>query len=268
MNKKIEFEATGTFWEIAFFDEKYPENILETVLNKVKSLELVFSRFNQNSELSLLNQAKSLQNPSKELWYVLETSLIAAEISDHKYTPLIGKKLIEKGYGANFETNQAIQQKNELRVFTKESIQILPDDFLDLGSLAKGYIIDQVSEELQKIGLKYYIINAGGDIYCTSNHGENFDIYIENPETQKIEETLSAKNSAIASSANNKRVWLHNNKQEFHIITNEESLIKGTTVAHSNAMIADMLSTLIFVTGEKYILQLKKTFGDFLYRIV
>lgn len=256
------FEATGTIWQIEFLEEKDTIKIKDKIVSQVNLLENIFSRFKKESELSQLNQNKILSHPSQDLWHVLNLSLKCAKITNNLFTPFIGKELVQNGYGQEFKSSE---KTDYVRLFTPNKITIKKDDILDLGSLAKGYIIQQVAKILLENDFKYFVINGGGDIYLTSNNQKPIFIGIENPETQKWEISIELKNSAICSSANNRRVWDKNGQKYAHIIT--QNNIKGVTVIHPNCCICDMLSTCIFVSDIQFIDNLKEEFGDFRYKI-
>lgn len=83
------------------------------------------------------------------------------------------KKDLEKiGYGISSKKEIKVTINNSQRVFYKKNNYLFlnTEKEIDLGGLGKGYLIDKLASSLKKeFGVKYFLINGGGDIYATSN---------------------------------------------------------------------------------------------------
>jgi thiamine biosynthesis lipoprotein ApbE len=267
----ISFEATGTIWNIQFFEPINEQVITEAVMNCVIQYDLIFSRFNKLSQLYHLNQKKVLQNPSEELVQSLKLGMEMKALTQGLFDPFIGRKLIKSGYGSSelpTELSASDKHSKDKIIFHHNSIEISENALLDLGSFAKGLIVDKVSNELKKLSVRYFIINAGGDILLTSNQEEPVRLYIEDAITKKLSTQISLKNQALCSSSNEKRTWFYNGKKQQHIqnISKAHSIV-GVSVTHSSCMIADLLTSVLFLTGQKYSVELNERFGVFEYII-
>ena len=99
-NKKI----MGTNIEILIpkeedFDEEKAEMATQRVFVEFERLEQIFSRFQENSELSMLNKKRS-QKVSDELRNVLEFAIQMAKETKGIFNPLINLSAI--GYSRDF----------------------------------------------------------------------------------------------------------------------------------------------------------------------
>ena len=271
----ISFKATGTLWQIEFFgkedDTEFQKDLEAKTLDLISDYDQILSRFNPNSQLFKLNEHKSLKNPDSILLEALSLAQKIQDLTDGAFSPFIGLRLAQKGYGPLHtapNTKFSAKLKIDLR---PDLIQIPAGSQLDLGSFGKGLIVDHLAELYLSLGLRYFIINAGGDIYLTSNQSKPIEIHLEDPKTQKLTKTVSLKNQAICTSANNKRTWQGLNGTEVHIQTEHfqpagSSSVdqnKSITVVHSSCMVADLITTVKFVAGQQFDSQLTKLFGPF-----
>jgi len=130
---------------------------------------------------------------------------------------------------------------------------------LDLGGIAKGYIVDETVKFLQKQGIKKGIVNAGGDLKVFGE--KSYSIAIRNPFNKKnviarsppeaddaaISKIIKVKDKAVCTSGNYERPG--------HIVNSRTgestfSLVSATIIA-PEAFAADALATAIIVMGRK-----------------
>lgn len=131
---------------------------------------------------------------------------------------------------------------------------------VDLGGIAKGFIIDRISDSLVKHGSGSFMINIGGDIYIHGNNINSRDgcwsIGLQDPffQDEMMAILRICESFAITTSGNYERYIEINGQQYGHIIdprtgypVNNTHL--SVTVLASNALLADTLSTAFFVLG-------------------
>ena len=98
-----------------------------------------------------------------------------------------------------------------------EEIALRSNFKIDLGGLGKGFLIDKIAKELQVVGVKYFSINGGGDIYATSDYEEPLTFELEHPQNQKMSiGQIKIKNLGLACSAPNRRQWKDKISGEFN----------------------------------------------------
>jgi thiamine biosynthesis lipoprotein len=133
--------------------------------------------------------------------------------------------------------------------FTEAGVKIT------LGGIAKGYAVDEALKVIKKMGVKYALVNAGGDLATLGPkpEGEPWLIALVNPDdlTQSLANFTIA-GEAVATSGNYERYF--DPEREAHHIINPKTGYSAqecisTTVVASNATQADALSTSIFVMG-------------------
>jgi thiamine biosynthesis lipoprotein len=114
---------------------------------------------------------------------------------------------------------------------------------LDLGGIGKGWAIDQIAELLRNEGIVEFLINGGGDMYGTSEHGAPITIYLEHPTEKDVYlGTTTIQNQGFAASSPHKRRWNTSRGEMSHII-GEIPDIDASFVIADDAVTADMLAT-------------------------
>ena len=258
----LTFEATGTVWRVRIFETVSPSKLSQVLNETIAHYSLIFSRFDPESALYRLNQSKVLHSPPLELVYLLNQCYLMSAITHGAVTPEIGAILEKQGYGHTEQTLPLISQP--LHIST-EQITLPNTVLLDLGCCAKGYIVDRVAEKIYDAISPYFIINAGGDIYASSDNGNPIEVGIEHPLTREIVQHTQLLHSACCSSSNELRTWQHHGQHHAHIIAQNPPL--GVSVAAKKAGLADLLTTALFTTGTQNLPQLQAQYGEFDYII-
>ncbi len=134
---------------------------------------------------------------------------------------------------------------------------------IDLGSISKGYATKKVGEYLESIGLKKYLINAGGNVLTGESYKkEKYKIGLENPNNQSdIYKIIKVENEAVVTSGGYLRYYEYNGTKYHHIIDPDTLFpannMKSVTVITKDSAYADFLSTYLFLLsveeGKKYI---------------
>lgn len=129
---------------------------------------------------------------------------------------------------------------------------------VDLGSIAKGYIADQVWEYLAYKGIKSAVIDLGGNIIA---HGKKYDgsswkIGIQKPFEDKsdIVGYIEAENLSVVSSGIYERYFYSGDKLYHHLIDTStgypvENQLSSVTVVGGSSTDADALSTACYLLG-------------------
>lgn len=123
---------------------------------------------------------------------------------------------------------------------------------LNLGSLAKGYIIDRLCNYLEKQEVLSAIINAGGDIRLFGQK-KPLRIGIQHPREEKNEviKVIRIKDAAIATSGDYERSFFLDGVRYHHLLnplTGYPAMNNiSVTVIASTAVIADAYSTALFL---------------------
>ena len=252
---KISFRAMGSRIEAIIASESIEAmEYLQKVPSWFEQWEQIFSRFRWDSELCRLNrQTNAPVKVSRELWDVLQVSLLAEEESDGLVTPAILDALELTGYDRSFDLLDTSSYKSEPfhSVLGIEHISldagtrtiILPEGLrLDFGGSAKGWAAHQAAGRLSKIAPS--LINAGGDIAMADSEQEKqvWEIGITDPFGQERSiETLRLDGGGVATSGVDYRRW-HNGPNYYnHIIDPRTGRSVNNDVLSSTVIAPDVM---------------------------
>lgn len=267
-----QIEALGTHWQLIVWDENAfdkvefktkVEHLQKEVLDITKQFEKTYSRFLPGSLVTKLNKDFILENPPRELLQMLECGEKLRLASGGYFDLCIAQTLNRIGY-ASFETEASLlnpkvefQSQSDSKItFSPNKLQLKPGFGLDLGGIGKGFLVDKLAAIFPNLGFEYFLINAGGDIFgTTDSSGQGIECLLENPSelTESIG-TIIIKNQAIASSSSNRRRWSFNlHETKHHLIDPWTSDSKQTEIlaVYTQAptcLEADLGSTAIFVS--------------------
>lgn len=255
MSTTFTIDALGTRWWIELFEE-VPEERLTALKTDceafIDTYERNYSRFKHDSLISKLNTDRKLENPSQELIDLLTFGKQKYLETNTLFNILTGHIQEANGYDAEYSFMMADtiplpgNPVTDL-VISGSEITLSGYSKVDLGGYGKGFLIDRIAERLQEEhGLKYFLINGGGDMYATSDNEKPIEIHIEHPtEPGTFIGTTTLFNEAFAASSPHKRKWKTKDGEQNHIIGEAAD---GSHVKAKSAKEADFLATLKLLT--------------------
>lgn len=129
---------------------------------------------------------------------------------------------------------------------------------IDLGGIAKGYAIDRGSSVLKNLGLKDFILNAGGDIYVSGKKDNEtlWKVGIKHPrQSNDLIAEFDLQDFAVATSGDYERFKIINGKRYHHILDPRTgypgTLSESSTILAPTAEEADATATHVFLLGWK-----------------
>lgn len=135
----------------------------------IDRLELIFSRHDRTSVLSVFNSQGSLTDFPKELKFVLENAQVIENQTCGAFNPSVLPVLryLETNThitSKEFQENFARIIKNPVSI-SEHKIQLKQlESSITLDAIAKGYIVDLAASFFEEQNIHDYLINAGGDI--------------------------------------------------------------------------------------------------------
>lgn len=250
-------------------DDKASPEIEKAVFAEIDRLELLFSRTLVDSEISKVNAAAGVAPVAvnKEVLFVLEEAIYYARISDGLFDPTIAPLIDLWGFlGQEFRVPESSELEKNLPLVDYTLIEIdrnrstvyLPDNnmALELGGIAKGYIIDQALKVFREANVEHAFINAGGDIGLIGSRPDNkpWRIGIRHPrEEHNIIVVLSLAGGAVVTSGDYERAFSEDGVSYHHILDPDTGFPAGklasVTIKAETALKADALSTAVFLLG-------------------
>jgi thiamine biosynthesis lipoprotein len=283
------------------------QQAVREAFTEAKRLAEEFSRTGTGSLGELNRRGCCAPMPlSDDVLTVLKAAQYYRTLSDGAFDPTIGKIVDLWGFTQEWDRTGMgrIPSPQELQPLVEEPREIMldttaktgrlssPNIEVDLGGIAKGYIVDRVVEILKKHELDSALVDAGGNIRVFTLHSRKvlwwedrrpFRIAVQHPrDEQKILGILEIwGDRALATSGDYQRCFFADalgnifpcryadepDKIRHHHIMDPKTgrpargLISATIVAPT-AMEADALSTAVFVLGEQRGLVLIESLPD------
>jgi len=221
----------------------------------IRRYERIFSRFDPASHLSRLNrQAGSWVMVPAELDEVLKLAAHWFEQTRGYFDPFIGEDMRRMGYSVTFDqldvtvepilaSTRVPPVKPPVEFGTDPAVRLQPGYEVDLGGIAKGFIVARCAEELRAQGLRNFALSAGGDVQVMSD-GEPWPVRVANPfgGAEPIG-TLAVKRGGVATSGTYKRRWQTPSGRVMHHLIDPFTGLPADTDALSVSVCADELTT-------------------------
>lgn len=271
------FRAMGTQVQISIYSTLDPQDeVIDKVLYQAKhtiqGMEELLSRFLPNSDVSRMNQhpGEWVKVDGKTI-KVLTLAQEAFERTRGMFNPCLGTVMESMGYDVSFE--EIVYRKDENRplfqlpfiapghcpfTVNPETFEVFlePGYKLDLGGIAKGWIVNQASEGLLEAGLSQFMCNAGGDVICRGSKGEHpWVVGIADPFQQdEVLFNLDVTDLSVATSGTYRRKWSYKGEFRHHLIDPYlgqpvQSDVISSTVIHSDLVEAEILAKVALLLG-------------------
>jgi len=257
----------GTLFTIAVDDEEAPDEVFLRAFGEIGRVERLFSKYAEDSELSLLNRLGRLPAASEDFIRVLERALYYSKLSGGRYNPCILpvlKAYQELGAGEAEPSGRVRVLAGQLDCAgsiaidgDKRSVTITnPSVKLDLSSIAKGYALDRAAEALVRAGVKHALVEGGGDLRAVGGKrgSEPWLIGIRDPFTGGIRKVIKLFSGGVATSGTYER-FLDERRRIPHVVDGVTGMpvteVVSSTVVAASATDADALATMLLVMGER-----------------
>lgn len=248
-------------------DGRKPEELVNKTLTAMEELEQIFSRFVATSEVAKINQeAGQWVKVSPTTLDLIELGIKMGDLTQGSFDITIGIVLDLWGFGSS---SNRVPSREELDLaLTKvgyEQVEVdrennqvrIPEGvILDLGGIAKGYIVDQGNALLKEGKATRSIINAGGDIAVLGNRpdGQPWRVGVQDPDKpSEIRWILPLEDTSVVTSGDYQRFFLQDGQRWHHIIDPKTgypaTALRSVTVVGPDTATCDALSTAIFILG-------------------
>lgn len=266
----IEGETLGTFVQVKCNTSHSATEIESRILEIDNQMKASMSIFNDTSLLSRLNR-NECDSLDHHLVYNIELAERFYTLSGGAYDITVKPLTDAWGFGGRTSIVQPnidsiLQFVGYDRIAIVDN-RLVKQDYrtqIDLNSIAKGYTVDVVAEELESLGIVDYMVNIGGEIRCRGRNGEGklWSIGIETPydgnmSMDSIEKVIYVENGALATSGNYRRFYYDDNGEKItHTIDPRtgysvaSTLLSATVVAPTCAE-ADAAATMFMALGSE-----------------
>jgi len=266
----LEGFTQGTTYHIVYSNDVRNadiEGLVEEILQKV---DLSMSGYNPESTLSKVNRGEDVVveqifinvfNRAKELY----------EITDGYFDVSAAPLFDIWGFGFTEKSSVTDRMIDSVRQFIgMDKVDIAdgrviksdPRVKLNFNAIAKGYTSDLIAMAFDSVGVKNYVIEVGGEIFCkgVNSSGDIWNIGIDLPEEgnfiqgAELVGVIRLSGKGLATSGNYRKFYEENGEKYSHTIDpivgypSRHSLLSSTIVA-ADAMTADAYGTYTMIIG-------------------
>lgn len=237
---------------------------------EIKRLEEIFSSYKELSDVSRVSRSAGGEpvKVSPEVIEVAEVSIKVSTLSGGAFDPTVGALGKVWGYSGEkgfvpdrtevakilplVNYRDIIVDKENQKVGLKNKGMVL-----NLGGIAKGYIVNKAIGALKKEGVERGIIHAGGDmtVFQKGTEGNPFIIGIQHPREKRLLGEAYVTNGAVSTSGDYERYFMKDGVRYHHILNPATGYpsegCRSVTIVAEDPTLADALSTAVFVMGAK-----------------
>lgn len=263
-------ETLGTFVVVKCNTTHSEAEVASRIMAIDSQMKASMSIFDESSLLSRINR-NECDTLDEHLIYNIELAETFYTLSGGAYDITVKPLTDAWGFGRNTSTEtpniDSILQFVGYNRITIEDNRLVKQDCrtqIDLNSIAKGYTVDVVGEELEALGIVDYLVNIGGEIRCRGRNanGKLWSIGIETPydgnmSMDSVEKIIEIENGALATSGNYRRFYINDNGEKItHTIdprsgySVSSTLLSATVIAPTCAE-ADAAATMFMALGSE-----------------
>lgn len=275
VEKPVPFEKSrfllDTLVRISVYEEVHPKaQVVKTVdqaFDLMKEIEEKTSIHIDSSEVAHIvrNAGRSEVKVSEETVWLLKESSKISEQTNGIFDITIG--LIKELWGFDRvpyqipdagEIQKLLAHVHYQDVIIKNNTVMLRSFpmCIDLGGIAKGYIIDRAVRFLEEKGMQSGIVDAGGDLRIWGSHPyrEKWKIGIKHPrKPNELIGVLRTDAISVATSGDYERFFIKDGMRYHHLLDPRTgypaSGCISVTIVTESAVLADAYATAVFVLG-------------------
>lgn len=261
-------------------DKETGQQLVEQVFDEARRIDSLMSTYIDDSRISDINR-RAADEPvvaGDELFRLIQRSLEISAQTDGAFD------ITYDSVGQHYDFRNRERPDAETVAATKALIDYRlvvldkPDGTvsyaadgvrINLGGIAKGYVVECGVELLRRAGVEHAVVTAGGDSRLLGDRrGQPWMVGIRDPRVDgEVAITVPLADEAISTSGDYERYFEEDGVRYHHIISprsgDPASGVHSATVFGPDAVLTDALSTSVFVMGVDRGLRLIATLPDY-----
>ena len=280
VGEAIDLMGTRCSVELWADDAARGRELVAEILAEYRRVDAAMSTYKPDSEISRVN-ARAADAPmviSDELFRIVERSLELSVASEGAFDITYDSV----GYLYDFRAHlkptdaqiaaqlDAVDYRHVVLDRAKRTIFFKAHGVrINLGGIAKGYVVERAAAMLRERGVEHAILNAGGDSRVIGDRrGQPWIVGIRHPrQADEVVTRLPLVEEAISTSGDYERYFEENGRRYHHIINPATGRptegILTVTVIGPDGTLTDGLDTAIFVLGVERGLALIERYPDY-----
>ena len=270
-----EFFAMDTVMQLTAYG-KNAEEALKSCEEEIAKLDTKLSAQSAGSEIAGLNAGGSCEE--SDTLEVLTDALKIARRTDGAYDPTVYPLMTLWGFGT--ETAHVPQQADIDAALSHVGYEKLPDVTcpyslpngmaVDLGGIGKGFAAKKARQNLLSSGITSAVLSLGGNVTLVGAKpdGSDWTVGLQDPSLDSLFGYVSGKNVSVVTSGGYQRYFEENGERYWHILDAKtgwpaKTGLVSVTIVSENDVLADGLSTALFVMGLEKAEDFWRESGDF-----
>lgn len=273
----------GTYFAVTYIagDKTPTENdVRSRIERRFAEINKRMSTYDEDSELSRFNKFRRVNTPfpvSKDLVKVVKEAIRLNGVTNGALDVTVGPLVNLWGFGPDGRPNKipsedAVKRAKQrcgianLAVKDGALIKKIPELYLDLSAIAKGYGVDAIAELLESLDVERYLIDVGGEVrgHGAGTRGGPWRVAVERPVPEgdaAMDRVIHLVDTSVATSGDYRNYYEENGRRYSHTIDPKTGRpirhnLASVTVMGESCMTADGLATGLDVMGPKKALDL------------
>jgi thiamine biosynthesis lipoprotein len=268
--KNLQGNAIGTTYSIKYLDESNIDFSLK-IDSLITAINKSVSTYIPTSDISKINKGDStvvIDDFFKKVY--LKSERIYKE-TNGEFDPTVGILVNAWGFGPgeSIEGLDSTKIKELLKFVGFNKVQLVKgriqkkyqEIYFDFNSIAKGFLVDVVSELFEENNVENYLVEIGGEIRGRGVNQNNdlWRVAIENPNfdgTRSFATTINLNNESMATSGNYRKYRTTSDGKKFvHTINaktgfaTESNLLSASVITNLGCTDADAYATAFMAMG-------------------
>ena len=271
------FHTSSTVVGYAKDEESFRENvnILKERLDYYHKLYDIYHTYDGMNNIKTINDQAGI-SPVKVDREIIELLLLSKEMYETTHGQInvaMGSVLSiwheYRDWGISHPESASLPPMDQLQeaalhtdinkiIIDKETSTVYLEDSkmsIDVGSIGKGYAVEQVALYAKEQGMEYLLLNIGGNIRTIGSkaNGEAWRLGIQNPDLESDEsyvKRVEISDLSMVTSGDYQRYYIVDEKEYCHIIDPDTLMpaeeIASVSVITRDSGVADALSTSVF----------------------
>lgn len=268
----------GTYFAVTYIagDETPAENnVRSRIEQRLAEINKRMSTYDAESELSRFNKFRRVNTPfpvSKELVTVVKEAIRLNRVTGGALDVTVGPLVNLWGFGPDGRPNKipnpaAVKEAKKycgihnLAVRDRALIKKIPELYVDLSAIAKGYGVDAIATLLESLDVDRYLIDVGGEVrgHGAGTRGGPWRVAVERPVPEgdaAMDRVIHLIDTSVATSGDYRNYYEENGRRYSHTIDPKTGCpirhnLASVTVMDESCMTADGLATGLDVMGPK-----------------
>jgi FAD:protein FMN transferase len=277
-----EGQIYGTVYHMVY-ESPAGKDFKTNIDSELQRLTLIFSTFNPESQISRVNQNKTVELDSLFI-NCFKASMMVSERSGGAFDITVAPLVNAWGFG--FTNKKKITQSlidslllltgfKKVKLENGKVVKENPGIMLDMSAISKGYTCDILGRFLAQKGCRNYMVEIGGEVVAkgVNNRGTVWNIGISKPDEtafyarEDIQAVVKLPEKALATSGNYRNFYVEDGKKYAHEIDPHtgypaEQNLLSTTVLANDCMTADAWATAFMVLGLEKSIEIQKKMAE------